>query len=85
MVWSEKDTAVREDSDTHVPHPVGFVLWSPDGTWSPTSDPDPDPNASPTPDLPLTLALTLTPTLTLTLPLTLTLTLTLTRHAPHQR
>ena len=32
MVWSEKDTAVREDSDTHVPHPVGFVLWSPDGT-----------------------------------------------------
>ena len=32
MVWSEKDTAVREDSDVHVPHPVGFVLWSPDGT-----------------------------------------------------
>ena len=22
MVWSEKDAAVREDLDTHVPHPV---------------------------------------------------------------
>ena len=28
MVWSEKDAAVREDLDTHVPHPVWrFVLW----------------------------------------------------------
>lgn len=32
MVWSEKDVAVREDTDVHLPHPLGFAIWSPDGT-----------------------------------------------------
>ena len=38
MVWSEKDVAVREDADAHAPHPIGFALWSPDGTRLITGD-----------------------------------------------